>query len=71
MNNKINKARLKLLNKIIENLDDNVSIWDLQAYANIVEQMAGAHDQLLELFIELSKETGVRNDPRRNEHSVF
>ena len=71
MENKINKARLKLLNKIIENLDDNVTAMEMQLYAGIVEQIASSHDQLLELFIELTKETGVKNDPRRNDNAVF
>lgn len=71
MENKINKARLKLLNKIIENLDDNVTAMEMQLYASIVEQIASSHDQLLELFIELTKETGVKNDPRRNDNAVF
>lgn len=71
MKNKINKARLKLLNKIIENLDESVPVWELQTYAAIIEQMASSHDQILELLIELTKETGVTNDSRRNDYAIF
>lgn len=71
MKNKILKARLKLLNRIMDNLDDNVTAEDLKVYAEILEKLSFGADQVFDLIMDLTRTTGEQNDARRNEYAVF
>lgn len=71
MKNKILKARLKLLNRIMDNLDENVTAEDLKVYAEILEKLSFGADQVFDLIMDLTRTTGEQNDARRNEYAVF
>lgn len=71
MKNKILKARLKLLNRIMDNLDESVTAEDLKVYAEVLEKMSFGADQVFDLIMDLTRTTGEQNDARRNEYAVF
>lgn len=71
MKNKILKARLKLLNRIMDNLDESVTAEDLKIYAEVLEKMSFGADQVFDLIMDLTRTTGEQNDARRNEYAVF
>lgn len=69
MENKITKAKIKLLNKIIDNLDNDVAPHEMRTYADILEKLS--NEQLLNVLFEAIKDTGVQNDSRRNDYVIF
>lgn len=71
MKNKILKARLKLLNRIMDNLEESVTAEDLKIYAEVLEKMSFGADQVFDLIMDLTRTTGEQNDARRNEYAVF
>lgn len=69
MESKLTKAKLKLLNKIMDNLDNDVAPHEMRTYAEILEKLS--NEQLLNVLFEAIKDIGVTNDTRRNDYAIF